>query len=207
MKKLSILLTVLFLFSSWRVASASPINVANLYGTATANSYYSSRTPDLAIDNVCNTHWDAGDHGTASNPNWLVVDLETSYDVNTIDLFFSPLDGLYAGYTNNYNVYCRDDNVSSWNFVGSGQFVDEDTSQITDHFDFGSAGQSMRYVKYEVNGGTHWSGISEIYIWADDGTGGGGEGVPGCPVPLPATVLLFGMGLVGLLGFKTRKER
>jgi hypothetical protein len=203
MKRLYVFLTVLFLFSSWGIASAIPINVANQYGTATANSFYTPHTPSLAIDDIIanDNYWNAGDHGTVSDPNWLVVDLGTSFNVTAIDLYFSPPDGLYLGFTTNYNVYFGDDNVS-WNWVGTGQFVDEDPSKITDHFSFGSVGQSMRYVKYEVDGGTHWSSISEISIWADGVEGGGEE-----PVPEPATVLLFGIGLVGMLGFKIKKKK
>ena len=203
MKRLYVFLIVLFLFSSWGIASAIPINVANQYGTATANSSYTSHTPSLAIDNIIakDNYWNAGDHGTVSDPNWLVVDLGTSFNVTAIDLFFSPPDGHYSGYTTNYKVYYGDDNVS-WHLEGTGQFVDEDPSKITDHFGFGSVGQSMRYVKYEVDGGSHWSSISEISIWADGVEGGGEE-----PVPEPATVLLFGIGLVGMLGFKIKKKK
>jgi len=70
--------------------------------------------------------------------------------------FGPPQDGLYAGYTTNYNVYYGNNNTN-WTLAGSGVFVDEDINRITDSFSFGPTAQSMQYVMYEVDGGTHWS--------------------------------------------------
>ena len=197
MKRVCYVLSCLMLSFFCTTAYAIPINVASLYGTATANGYWGSYTPDLAIDGQTDTRWQIGDKGTLGDPNWLTIDLGTSYLVTSIDLFWQGSDGYYAGYTTQYNVYYSSDNTN-WTLVGSGTFVDE-TSQITDHFDFGAAGQSMQYVKYEVDGGTHWSSISEISVWADDGSS------PSAPVPAPATILLFGVGLGGLAIVNKRK--
>lgn len=199
MKRIFGLLNVLGFVLFYSMAYATPINVANLYGTATANSTYSS--PALAIDNIVSkdNYWVVNDYGTISDPNWLVIDLGSVFSVNSIDLFWQLSDGIYPGYTTNYNVYFGPDSTN-WTFVDSGIFVDE-TSQITDSFNFGTTGQDMRYVKYEVDGGSHWSAISEIQVWSDDGSS------PANPVPEPATMLLLGSGLAGLGLFKKVRRR
>jgi len=193
----------MFVFGFWSVASATIVNVANLYGTATANHSWGGQTPDNTIDGslAVMDYWNAGSHGTVSNPNWVVVDLGSAYDVGSIDLFWAPQDGLYAGYTTNYNVYYGNNNTN-WTLAGSGVFVDEDINRITDSFSFGPTAQSMQYVMYEVDGGTHWSGINEISVFADDGNPSGGA----APVPEPATMLLFGTGLMGLFSARFKKK-
>ena len=201
MRKFGILICVVsFIFFLFNMAYATPINIANTKGTATANSSYSTNTADLAIDNIVSAtnYWNAGDQGQIGDVNWLTIDLGIVFNVNSIDLFSPLSDGYYSGNTTNYNVYYGFDNVN-WTLVDTGIFVDE-TAQITDNFSFGTSGQNMRYVKYEVDGGTHWSAISEIKIWSDDNSGSNN------PVPEPATMMLFGLGILGLAGVSRRKK-
>ena len=203
MKKMCFLLSVVLGLAFCSVALATPMNVANLYGTATANSQYSSYGPDRAIDGsfALESRWNASTWGSLSHPLWLTIDLGSTYDVNSIDLFYGALDGYYAGYTTNYNLYFGSDNTN-WTLAGSGVFVDEDPTRMSSSFSFGTIGQSMQYVKYEVDGGSHWAGVNEISVFADDGGGNGAA-----PVPEPATMLLFGTGLAGLAGLKRKKSK
>lgn len=203
MKKLHLLLSIFIVLVLCSIAYALPMNVANLYGTATANSQYRVYGPGLAIDGstALEDRWNASRHGTISDPLWLIIDLGTTYDVNSIDLYWGGLDNAWADYTNNYSLYYGNDN-SNWTLAGSGTFVDEDPTKISSNFSFGSAGQSMQYVKYEVNGGTHWGAINEISVFADDGSGSGSA-----PVPEPATMLLFCTGLTGLIFVKKKKMK
>ena len=199
------LVTGAFMLGMGGVAVAVPVNVANLFGTASANqSSYSTQYPSLAIDDDNTTRWNVPDHGTLTDPNWLVVDLGASFAVNSIDLYWDDpvADGAWTGYTTNYNVYYGL-NGTDWTLAGSGQFVDGtgNLADVTDHFGFASPGQDMQYVKYEVDGGTHWSSVGEIRIIADDGS------TPSNPVPEPATMLLFGTGLVGLVGWRKGANR
>jgi hypothetical protein len=173
--------------------SATPVNVAK-GTTATANSEYSPLFTANAVDGDRLTSWNAGDHGTVSDPNWLVVDLAQVFSVKNIDVIWAVNDGLYAGYTANYNVYSSLSG-SVWSLLGSGVFVDE-TGVAPDYLISASwafpSGLSMQYLKYEVDGGTHWSGVNEIEIYTD-------------VVPDPgSSLLMLGLGLVGLSAWKKR---
>jgi len=128
----------------------------------------------------------------------VTIDLGDFYIVNDIDLFFVPLRSGWNGY-NSYNAYYGNDN-SNWTKFGNGVFVDCDPTQLEDNYSFGAIGQSMRYVKYEVVGGSHWASINEISVRADDAK-------PGSPIPEPVTMFLLGTGLIGFAGYKLRKQK
>jgi hypothetical protein len=197
---------VLFLFLTFLIVeflivhnSYALFNYAPL-GIATSNGYYNSSTsPDHAIDEDDLTIWNAGDHGSSEEPNWLQVDLGTTRNINYISVFWGGQDGQYAGYTNIYRFYTGTTG-SDWTLKTSGTFVDESPNPSDYSFllDFGTAGLDMRYAKYEVTGGTHWSGVAEIRILGENDIN---------PVPEPTSILLLGTGLVGLIGFTKKLNR
>lgn len=177
---------------------AATINVA-LGKVATANSEWSTSTAAKAVDGDLLTYWNAGDHGLPADPNWLVVDLTQVYSAKSIDVIWQRNDGMYAGYTNSYNVYSSLDGLV-WSFIGSGVFVDE-TGVAPDYLMSASwsfpLGLPVQYVKYEVDGGSHWTALSELEVYAEAGPE---------PIPEPASMLLFGTGLVGLRAWRRRQR-
>lgn len=180
------------------VAFALPVNVA-LTGTATANSEYLAITAaSKAIDNDVNTGWNAGDHGAFSDPNWLVIDLGNVFSISKIDIIYDVNDTLFAGYTTNYNIYTGLNGID-WDYKSSGVFIDE--TGIAPDFIISATLNvnplAMRYLKYEVDGGNHWSGVAEIRIYSDVSN----------PIPEPSTMLLLGFGLVGLAGISRKRLR
>ena len=153
-------------------------NVA-LDGIATASSeYYDAfygiyKPASLAIDGDPLTNWSAD----AAHDGWLIVDLKSIYDIQTIvlkSLDKPEYDTLYS----NYNLYSSLDNIN-WNLIGSGTLTDND-SEWFEVWHIG--GDEMRSIKYEVTGGTHWAHLYEIEAY---------------PTPEPSTCLLFGIGLLG----------
>ena len=170
-------------------ASADPINLS-LFATAAANSIYDFWLPSRAIDGSDFTGWNAGDHGTPEDPNWLVVDLGGIHAVSQVHVYWEEPDHLFAGFTTIYNFYTGATG-SDWTLRTSGTFVDESTLanreltlDVTD--------LEMRYAKYEVIGGAHWSAVAEIEIIG-----------PATPVPdRGSTLLLLGMSVDGIAAFR-----
>ena len=166
-------------------AQADSVNFAYLHGVASANSEYYPAS--RAIDGDRDTSWAAASHGTPTNPYWLQVDLENQYSVDQIVLVFTH-SGIYAGYTNVYNLYNSTDGTN-WNLIQSGTLYDSTTDYVypitlNDH-------NLTQFVKYEVIGGTHWAQLYEMEIYGNSS-----------PVPLPPAVYLLGSGLLGLVGFR-----
>jgi hypothetical protein len=141
-------------------AHAALVNVA-LNKPASANSVWEGggAYPSGAVDGDVGNRWVAMGHGTSSAPIWLAVDLLQSHDIEQIILTFAT-NGV-PGYTNIYNLY-KGSNASDWTLIGSGTLVD--TYDHRHVLDF--AGESMRYIKYEVVGGTHWANLTEMEAFA-----------------------------------------
>lgn len=143
-------------------AQARTVNLAHLYGVASANAVYSSYVPALAIDADWITHWNAPGPGTAGNPFWLQVDLQARYQAQQIKLVGSH-NPSYPGYTNVYDLYTSDDG-SNWTLIHSGTLVDsQDPALYVNTINLPS-NHSFRYAKYEVVGGTHWAHLCEMEI-------------------------------------------
>lgn len=133
-------------------------------------------TAKYAVDGVINTAWNAGDHaGDISMPVILTVDLERIYEIDSIHLWTSK-GGPHAGYYIDYNLYCSTDQ-SNLVFLEYGRLID--TYDPSDEYKLLDV--QMRYVHFEVTGGTHWASLFEMEVYE---------------IPEPVSLTLFGLGVI-----------
>lgn len=178
---------------------------------ASANSCYLSICDQLgsfsaanAIDHqpysrITGQHgWNAGDHGSAGDPNWWRIDFGALYAIASVKLEFGDNLGAYQGYTNLYQLRGSSDGTN-WQLLGSGTMTDltGNTEALTDQYGWAGAAQPVaRWLEYRVIGGSHWSELSEI-----SATGTLYTGV----VPEPASSALMAAGLLAIGLFARRK--
>jgi hypothetical protein len=134
------------------------------------------------------TLWASAGHGAPGNPLWLKVDLGQVYDLERIVLC-GPDSGVYRGFTVEYILY-GSRNDSQWSELGRGTLVDSPDRDLRNDEVFPTEQNgSLRYLRFDGVGGTHWTHLYELEAY---------------PVPEPSTFVLLGMGAVGLLGFAWR---
>lgn len=145
--------------------SAELVNIAPQYGIASADATWSERPVENAIDADYVSHWSAGSFGTLSNPHWWKVDLQQNWQVSEIIVNLQLWTGSpYLGYTNDYNLYVSSDG-SSWTLIGSGTIAEHtDPDAYSDTYILSDQMPPIRYVKYEVVGGTHWADLGEMEV-------------------------------------------
>lgn len=173
-------------------SQAATINIAPINGVASAsNASSAANSPEAAIDGDELTQWNAGTHASVSTPQWLVVDLQKPFQISEIILqgvIWTP-SSFYRGFNNEYNLSTSTDGVT-WATVGSGTLTeDDDPAAYSDIFQFTGTSSTLRYVKYEVVGGTHWAHLSEMEIRT---------------VPIPSAVWLLGSGLIATFSLAKR---
>lgn len=179
---------IAFLGAASSVVQATPVNVAQLYGTASATSTYSSHYPALAIDGNEATTW------VTNGGSPLSIDLGQVFQVSKISLLRELPDGRYTGDFIPYNLYSSLDG-STWGSIGSGTFIND----VDDRHDYVfTSGLSMQYFKYQATGPSPWVGLAEVQIFAEQSTT--------ATVPEPGTLALIGLALGGLGLARRRKS-
>ena len=195
MKGVSIVLAALVMLAGVSEAEATLVNVA--FGKpASTNSVYSTNGPERAVDGDLATAWIALGHGSPLTPYWLQVDLESSYMPERIVL--SSADGTFPeSYYIDYVLESSTDG-SAWSLIQTGTLYDGPTAPLDYVDEITLPGtDAMRYVKFTVNGGTHWAHLNEIEVWDD------------VMIPEPSTIAiwsLIGLSFIGI-GRLRRRHR
>lgn len=193
MKKFAMFMASFLLMAG--TAMAEYINLSKVYGTASSNSTYLSFTPNLAIDGNLNTLWVAESYGSPVNPFSVTVNLNSIYEVDKIILYDSPN---YPGVDlwQRYNIYSSK-NGENWNLIQEGYLYDTSGADYVEIF---FSATSLQYVKFEVTAGTHWGHLNEMLIYGESERTPREAVVTG--VPEPTTMLLLGLGLIGMTGVR-----
>jgi hypothetical protein len=174
LKRSGLLMLCVFLhLTLFSIGNANVVNLANRpTTTAIANQSDSPNYLALkAIDNDTSTYWRAISHGTPTDPKWLVVDLGNVYKVDHIELWGQDSPE-YQWYYIDYKLMGSIDG-SNFTLLSIGTLTDPatvnpPTQEYYDYFyDNISVASNMRYVKFEVIGGTHDAHLNEIKIWGE----------------------------------------
>ena len=179
--------------------------------SAYANKEYTENTlSKYAIDNNLNTWWQGDWWGSNERPQWLIIDLNKEYYVDSIELYFSLQNYIGAAGEPDimYDIYTRND-ISEWELIDERQYsifhgIEQTSSgassgmgilgQPDDYSDSLLIGRMVQQIKFDVVGGWEWAHLNEIKI--DSQT---------APVPEPSTIILLGTGLFGLVGVSRKK--
>ena len=169
-------------------------NVA--FGAATkTNSAYPGCGAANAVDGNRDVHWSASGWASPQNPLWLAVDLGQVYNLSHVDLYSHEFGGSYYGYGIDYNLYYSTDSAAwdsdtSWTYIASGGlYTVESLDGYADFINF--SGKSVRYLKFEVTGGSHWAHLYELEAYVPQ--------CSGVPEPGVSLLLLTSIGALFLL--------
>lgn len=144
--------------------------------------------------------WNAGDHGTPDDPNWLRLDFGASYLLSSLRLDFGDNLGSFQGYTNDYQLHISTDG-SHWTQIAAGTLTDltGNSEALSDSYSWSEMARPLaRWLEYRVVGGTHWSELSEISV-------GGTLAVASVPEPAGAALTATGLLLIGLQARRRRR--
>jgi hypothetical protein len=164
------------------VANANATNIALNKPTSASGEYWPATNGN---DGDIATHWNGGVYNA-----WWMVDLQSSYAINTVIVFGEGSLGYKLDFTIDYSL----DKIS-WTPLGSGSSPSKPAwSEV---FEL-SGSPLIRYIRYNVNpitAGDHdWAYLSELQALTET-------------VPEPATMLLLGLGLIGLAGVKRKFQK
>ncbi|KAF1837919.1 arabinogalactan endo-1,4-beta-galactosidase [Decorospora gaudefroyi] len=158
------LLTTLILASS--VASAS-VAISRSGWTATADSFQPGNEPAKALDGSAATFWHSKYDPAPVDPlpNWIVVDMKASYNINAVSIQPRPSDNA-NGRIGGHKIEVSTDNTN-WQIAAVGTYNNDATKKNTLFI-----ARPARYLRITAtseaqNVANQWSSIAEINVFQD----------------------------------------
>ncbi|KAI4913026.1 hypothetical protein J4E85_011001 [Alternaria conjuncta] len=160
----AIYIAVLILAGS--VDSAS-VTISRSGWTATSDSFQAGNEPSKALDGNATSFWHSKyDPAPADTlPNWIIVDMKASYNINAVSLQPRPSDNA-NGRIGGHRIEISTDN-SSWKVVAVGTYNNDATTKKTSF-----VAKPARYVRITATSEAQsavnqWTTIAEINIFQD----------------------------------------
>jgi galactose oxidase len=148
------------------VASAS-VAISRTGWTATADSFQTGNEPAKALDGSATTFWHSEYDPTPVDPlpNWIVVDMKASYNINAVSLQPRPADS-GNGRIGGHRIEVSADN-STWQLVALGTYNNDATTKKTFF-----VSRPARYVRITAtseaqSAANQWTAVAEINIFQD----------------------------------------
>jgi galactose oxidase len=148
------------------VASAS-VAISRTGWTATADSFQTGNEPAKALDGSATTFWHSEYDPTPVDPlpNWIVVDMKVSYNINAVSLQPRPADS-GNGRIGGHRIEVSADN-STWQLVALGTYNNDATTKKTFF-----VSRPARYVRITAtseaqSAANQWTAVAEINIFQD----------------------------------------
>lgn len=185
---------VIVLLSHFQSLQAALIDLNAIGAITTESGFYISDNGAKAIDGDLLTQWNAGTHGSTSNPQWLKVDLGALYQIDRITLYSYYNNGNWDGYWIGYNLYSSLDATNWGSSLVSGTLYDNPSPAFFDDH-FLSTPTIAQHLWFNVTSGSHWAHLREMQVYgtlAQENNTGSNQG----QVPVPSPLLLVGIGLL-----------
>jgi galactose oxidase len=150
-----------------RWADAASVAISRSGWTATSDSFQAGNEPSKALDGNAASFWHSKYDPAPIDtlPNWIVVDMQSSYNINAISLQPRPSDNA-NGRIGGHKVEVSTDNTS-WQLAAVGTYNNDATTKKTSF-----VARPARYVRITAtseaqSAANQWTTIAEINIFQD----------------------------------------
>jgi hypothetical protein len=155
-------------------------NIALNQPTSASSSVNGAQTPNFAVDGNASTYWESAN---GSFPQWLQVDLGTSFSINKVILRLPP--STAWGARNQTLAVQGSTNGTTFSTLASGTYT-FDPNVASNSVTITFTASTQRYVRINITANTGWAAgqVSELEVYPAGGGGGTGATLSTSPSSL-----------------------